>query len=75
MGVQPTQNRASIALHLAASSLKHSDSALGAYYRRMCAKLGAPVAITATAHKLARIIYIMLKERKPYFDFVVCHNE
>jgi transposase len=68
-GVQPTKNRASIALRVAAASLKHSDSALGAYYRRMCAKYGAPSAITATAHKLARIIYLMLKERKPYHDF------
>jgi transposase len=67
-GVQPTQNRASTALRMAASSLKHSDSALGAYYRRMRARQGAPAAITATAHKLARIIYFMLKDRKPYHD-------
>jgi transposase len=70
-GVQPTQNRASTALRIAASSLKHSQSALGAYYRRMRARLGAPAAITATAHKLARIIYFMLKERKPYQDIGV----
>ena len=67
-GVQPTQNRASTALRVAAASLHHSDSALGAYYRRMRARHGAPAAITATAHKLARIIYFMLKERKPYHD-------
>jgi transposase len=68
-GVLPTQNRASTALRIAAASLKHSDSALGAYYRRMRARLGAPAAITATAHKLARIIYFMLSEHKPYHDF------
>lgn len=68
-GVQPTQNRASTALRVAASSLKYSDSALGAYYRRMRARHGAPAAITATAHKLARIIYFMLRDRKPYHDF------
>lgn len=68
-GVQPTQNRASTALRVAASSLKHSDSALGAYYRRMRARHGAPAAITATAHKLARLIYLMLRDRKPYHDF------
>jgi transposase len=68
-GVQPTKNRASTALRVAAASLKNSDSALGAYYRRMRARLGTSEAITATAHKLARIIYIMLKERKPYHDF------
>lgn len=70
-GVQPTQNRASTALRVAAASLKHSDSALGAYYRRMCVRHGAPAAITATAHKLARIIYFMLKYRKPYHDLGV----
>jgi transposase len=68
-GVLPTQNRASTALRVAAASLKNSDSALGAYYRRMRARQGAPAAITATAHKLARIIYFMLKDKKPYHDF------
>jgi transposase len=65
---QPTQNRANAALRMAAASLKHSDSALGAYFRRMRARLGAPAAITATAHKLARIIYFMLKNRTAYQD-------
>jgi transposase len=68
-GVQPSKNRASAALRVAAATLKSSDSALGAYYRRMRARLGAPAAITATAHKLARIIYFLLKERIPYHDF------
>ena len=68
-GVQPTKNRASSALRLAAATLHRSDSALGAFYRRMRARHGAPSAITATAHKLARIIYFMLKEKKPYHDF------
>jgi transposase len=53
---KPTANRAAAALRLAAHSLDHSHSALGAYYRRMKARLGAPAAITATAHKLARLI-------------------
>src|SRR5262245_57797010 len=39
------------------SALVNSHSALGAYYRRMRARLGAPKAITATAHKLARLVY------------------
>ena len=63
-----TQNRAAAALRLAASSLSHSHSALGGYYRRMRAKLGAPEAVTATAHKLARIIYAMLKNQTEYQD-------
>lgn len=65
---QPTQNRASNALRVAAQSLARSDSALGAYYRRLRARQGAPKAITATAHKLARILYFMLKNREPYHD-------
>ena len=68
-GVQPTKNRASAALRVAAASLKTSDSALGAYFRRMRARSGTPAAVTATAHKLARIIYFMLKHRQPYHDF------
>lgn len=63
-----TQNRANTALRMAAQSLSHSHSALGGYYRRQRARQGAPKAITATAHKLARIVYYMLKERQPYRD-------
>lgn len=63
-----TQNRAAAALRMAASALSHSHSALGGYYRRMRAKLGAPEAVTATAHKLARIIYAMLKDQTEYQD-------
>lgn len=62
----PTQNRASTAFRIAAQSLARSDCALGAYFRRMRARLGAPKAITATAHKLAQIFYFMLKRREPY---------
>ena len=61
--VQPTTNRTSTALRVAAASLKNSDSAMGAYYRRIRARSGPPASVTATAHKLARIIYAMLKER------------
>jgi transposase len=67
-GTLPTQNRATTAFRIAAQSLAHSDSALGGFYRRMRAKHGAPKAITATAHKLARIIYFMLKHKQPYRD-------
>jgi transposase len=61
-------NRASQALRLAAQSLKHSKTALGAFLRRMRARAGAPKAITATAHKLARIVYRMLKFGQEYVD-------
>lgn len=53
---QPTATRAAMALRLAAQGLAHSHSALGAYYRRMRARLGAPKAMTATAHTLARLV-------------------
>ena len=53
---------------MSALALTHSDSALGVFYRRMRSKHGAPKAITATAHKLARIIYFMLKRREEYVD-------
>ena len=61
-------NRAAAALRLAANALHRSDSALGAFLRRKKAHLGAPKAITATAHKLARIIYSMLRYGQEYVD-------
>jgi transposase len=51
-------NRAARVFRMAAYGLHHAKSALGAFYRRMRSKLGAPKAITATAHKLARLFYI-----------------
>lgn len=63
-----TSNRAATAFRLAAQSVHRSQSVLGAFYRRIKAKHGAPVAITATAHKIARIVYQMLKHRTPYSD-------
>ena len=64
----PSANRAAAALRMAAFTLSNSKSALGAYYRRMRSRLGAPKAITATAHKLARLIYRMLKHGAEYAD-------
>jgi len=51
---------------MAAQSLRTSPSYLGAFFRRMRSKLGPAKATTATAHKLAKIIYHMLKEKTPY---------
>ena len=67
-GTKKTQNRANTTLRIAAQSLSRSQSALGAFYRRMRAKLGPAKANKATAHKLARIVYHMLKYREPYVD-------
>jgi transposase len=65
-GSRRVQNRASRALRMAAQSLRTSPSYLGAFYRRMRSKLGPAKATTATAHKLAKIIYHMLQEQTPY---------
>jgi transposase len=61
-------NRAAQALRMAAQSLKESKSALGAYLRRMKSRLGMAMAIKATAHKLARLVYRMLKYGEEYVD-------
>lgn len=59
-------NRAATALRIAANTLYRSPTALGAYLRRLKARLGPMKAITATAHKLALIIYNMLKHGVGY---------
>jgi transposase len=64
----PCANRAATALRVAAQALHHSHSALGAFLRRTAAKAGMPKAITATAYKLARIIYGMLRHGTPFLD-------
>jgi transposase len=59
-------NRLSDALRIAATTLERSESALGGFFRRMKARLGAAEAVTATAHKLARIIYRLIKHGEAY---------
>jgi transposase len=61
-------NRAAQALRLAAAALRSSKSALGAYFRRMCSRMDKPKAVTAAAHKLARLIYTMLTKGEEYTD-------
>jgi transposase len=65
---RPVANRAANAFRMAAQTLCRSHSALGAYYRRMQARLGAPKAITAAAHKLARIFYRLWTSGDAYTD-------
>src|SRR6059058_4191352 len=60
------KGRAARALRLAAWSLMRSRSALGSYLRRQRSRLGAPKAITATAHKLARIVYHLMRYGAAY---------
>ena len=63
-----TGNYASSILRMAASTLHRSNTALGAFFRRMKSRLGAPKAITAVAHKLAVIIFNMLKNGTEYIE-------
>jgi transposase len=65
-GTKPCANRVATALRLAASGLQRSQSALGAFFRRMNARLGTPKPSTATAHKLARLRYTLLKHGTAY---------
>jgi transposase len=69
------KSRTAGALRMAAYTLSRSHSALGDYYRRMRARLGAPKAITAAAHKLARIIYHLLTTGQEYDESIFAQNE
>ena len=67
-GTRHVQNRAATALRMAASTLWRSKTYLGAKFRRLRARLGAPKAITAMAHMLARLVYRMLRYGEQYVD-------
>ena len=67
-GTRRVINRAATALRMAATTLIRSQSYLGAQYRRLRTKLGAPKAITAMAHRLARLVYRLLKYGQTYVD-------
>lgn len=67
-GRMPTKNRVTIALKMAACTLRTSNTYLGAQFRRLRTKLGAPVAIKAMAAKLARLVYRMLRYGMKFVD-------
>jgi transposase len=64
--VRPGANRVAQALRLAARSLHHAKTALGGFFRRLKSRMGTAQAITATAHKLARLVYTLLKHGTDY---------
>ena len=66
-----TSNRANNALRMAAQSAGRTNTAIGAFYRRLKAKHGPAKANVATAHKLARILYTMLKTHQPFKELGV----
>ncbi|MCE2646340.1 MAG: transposase, partial [Burkholderiaceae bacterium] len=67
-GTKRSANRARQALKMAAQSLWRSESALGAFYRRLSARMDKPKANTAAAHKLARMVYFMLTRGEAFVD-------
>jgi hypothetical protein len=71
------RSRVAIALRLAARSLHHAKDYMGEFFRRICRKLGKSQAITATAHKHARIVYHALSTREAYDESVFhqCEEE
>lgn len=68
-------NRAAQALKMAAVNLRASQSALGAYYRRLCGRMDKGKAVTACAHKLARLIYTLVTKGESYVDQGQAHYE
>jgi hypothetical protein len=65
---QPSANRAAAILRMAATNLGRTDTALGAFYRRLAYRVGKAKAITATARKLAILVYRTLKDGLVYQD-------
>jgi transposase len=74
-GTRDVNHPVATVFRLAAQALHHDSSALGAFYRRMRSKLGAPKAITATAHKLARIYYHLVTTKEAYDASVFAKQE
>jgi transposase len=71
------RSRVALALRMAANSLHHADNYLGEFFRRIARRLSKPQAITATAHKLARIVFHLLRTKEAYTEnvFVRCEEE
>jgi len=65
---QPSANRAATVLRMCAMVVGRTSTALGAYYRRIAYRIGKPKAITATARKLAILVYRVLKGDLDYND-------
>jgi hypothetical protein len=74
-GAMGTTIRTSCALRIAAQTLARSRTCLGNFYRSIHARLGGPQAITATAHKLARIVYHLIVTGQSYDESVFLHED
>lgn len=73
--MQKKKNYAGQTLRMAASNLSQSKAPIGDYARKMKSRLGKKGGVVATAHKLARIIYIMIKEQKPYDKEIITFEQ
>ena len=69
-GVRAVKNRAGQLFPMAANALHHSATPRGQFLRRMKARLGAPAGITATAHKIARIFYAIVRQQVEYDETI-----
>jgi len=72
--MQKKKNHAGQTLRMAASTLSRSKSPMGDYSRKMKARLGKKGGVVATAHKLARIVYTMISEQRPYNKDVIAND-
>jgi len=66
IATKPCANRAAQALRMSAQALRKSQTALGAHHRRLFSRMDKPKAITASAHKLARLVYFMLTKGQAF---------
>ena len=73
--MQKKKNHAGQTLRMAASTLSRSKTPMGDYARKMRSRLGKKGGVLATAHKLARIIYTMIKEQQPYNENIIAHEQ
>lgn len=68
------KNHAGQTLRMAASNISTCKSPMGEHSRKMKSKLGKKGGVVASAHKLARILYTMIKEKKPYNREIIISN-
>lgn len=73
--MQKKKNHAGQTLRMAASTLTTSKSTLGNYARKMRRRLGKKGGVVATAHKLARIVYTMIKEQRQYDETILLEED
>jgi transposase len=69
--MQKKKNHAGQTLRMSACNLSRSKSPIGDYARKMKSRLGKKGGVVATAHKLARIVYTMIKEKKAYNEEII----